>query len=112
MKKTVLESVAAYLMQGYTYKEAAEQWDVTPHCIQRNINEHYKYMDTKKFELLKNRPYMVFQRVIYTDCSLEEALKVWRVSQKRFDAFMRSIYAKNRKGYLKMRSQLEVAKRK
>ena len=110
MTKNEITSVANYLLEGKTYKEAAKEWGVSSGCIQRNINEKFRYMDLKKFQLLKNRPYMAFQRVVYTSCSLEDALKVWQVSKKRFDEFMCSIFLQDRKSYLKMRGALEASK--
>ncbi|MBQ3415927.1 MAG: hypothetical protein IJH39_11480 [Clostridia bacterium] len=110
MTKNEITSVANFMLEGRTYAEAAKEWGVSSGCIQRNINENFRYMDSKKYQLLKNRPYMAFQRVVYTSCSLEEALKVWQVSKKRFDEFMCSIFSQDKKSYLKMRGTLEAAK--
>lgn len=112
MTRTMLENIVTFMLEGHTYKEAAEEWGCTPHCIQRNINERYKFIDARRFTLLKHKPYMVFQRVIYTGCSLQEALKVWHVSQKRFSEFMNSLYTNNPRGYIYMRAKLEARKNK
>ena len=110
MTRMMLENIAAYMLEGHTYKETAEEWGCSTHCIQRNINEKFKFIDSKRYSLLKNKPYMVFQRVMYTNCKVEEALKTLHVSKKRFNEFLHSIYDISPRSYIHMRARLEARK--
>lgn len=107
-----LTDIAYYLLEGNTYAEAAEEFGLSEGHIKRCINEDLPRQNSKIFIVLKNRPYMVFQRCVFRGCSIEEARKTFQVSEQRFNKFMQSILKDSPGRYVYMKSKISKANKK
>lgn len=105
----LVQRLGYFMLEGNTYDETSEEFKMNREKVKRLINEKLKLINPKVFNLIKNRPYMVFQRAVYKKCSIEEALAVFNVSKKRFDSFLLGIYETNPKKYVDMRNKMLVA---
>ena len=106
-----LTDIAYYLLEGNTYAEAAEEFGLSVWHLKKCINEDLPRQNYKIFVVLKNRPYMVFQRCVFKGCSIEEARKTFHVSEQRFDKFMQGILKDSPGRYVYMRSRISKASR-
>lgn len=104
-KRTQLRTLMESLLQGNTYKEVAEEFGYGEDWVKRKmrwIRQDYP----EKYCKIKNKPYMVFQRIIYKGCTLDEALKAFHLSEERFWNFMKEVLQKDPKLYIKVRSSI------
>lgn len=109
VKMQLVLKLGYFMLHGNTYDECADEFLMKRGTVQRLINEKLKLINTKMFDLIKNKPYMVFQRAVYRKCSIEEARKVFHVSKKNFDKFLMDIYYVDPKQYMILRNKLYQA---
>lgn len=102
----LVERLGYYMLEGNTYAECAEEFRLKQAFVKRLINDNLGIVNPKLLRMIRNKPYMVFQRVIYRECSLKEARKVFQVSQKDFDEFLIGIYKKDFKKYIIMKTKI------
>lgn len=109
-KHTQLKSLADALLQGKTYQEAAAEFGYQADWARKKL-KWIKQDYPDLYILIKTKPYRAFQRVMYTGCSLEEALKIFKVSDKCFWRFMNERVLKNHPHiYIKVRSKIHNQK--
>ena len=109
-KHAQLKSLADALLQGKTNEEAAAEFGYKADWTRKKlvwIKQDYPEL----YALIKTKPYRALQRVIYTGCTLEEALKTFNISEKTFWTFMNErILKSNPYAYIRIRSHVHNQK--
>ncbi len=101
--------IAYYMLEGNTAQEAAEEFGISDGYVNHLITNQIRVSTPRIYEKIKNKPYMVFQRIIYRKCSVEEACSKHRISRKKFDLFLEEILRLDFKTYVAMRTKIHNA---
>lgn len=98
--------IAYFLLEGNTVEEAAEEFNFSEKYVSSIVNGQMRHDYPEIYTKLKNKPYMVFQRIVYRKVNLEEARKIFNVSEKNFNKFLSDILKKDFKTYIIVRTKI------
>lgn len=110
-KNEQLSALAGCLLEGKTYAEAGEEFGYSERWVRKKMKDIQNFLPIK-YDLIQNKPYMAFQRMVYTGCSLKEARDVWRVSEERFNKFMSDVFKTDFSKYISMKTKIYNASKK